>query len=238
MAAHPFHTPDSTLETDHPELAAWLGEHAGHWIVEDLVQRIMCGEIIFLSDAAEHLAEGIEEEDLAPDGPRDAEDAAGPLARQLWRYCETAAEAWTDEHTDADRVIEAFESLAERGIACGVFTDFEDLELDESDPGGVIIWVNEWENLDPRERRDLTITFAGLDQPDETIGRELVDALRGAGLEPGEPQDETVTVPVVWKWHVGRDAAVEEAFFDELDGLENDFGELTEEDDEGGRPVR
>lgn len=212
MASHPFHTPDSTLGTDHPELAAWLSEHARNGVIEDLAHRILCGDIIFVSEAEEHFLEGVENEGLLPDGVDDAADIAGPLVGQIWRWCETTAQDWAGEHTDVDRVIEAFENLAERGIAAGVFVDFADLELDETFPGGVVIWVNEWENLDPRERCDLTITFAGLAEPDGTIGRALVEALREAGLEPEEPEDETVTVPVVWKWHVGRDAAVEEAW--------------------------
>ncbi|AGF73258.1 hypothetical protein [Corynebacterium halotolerans] len=200
---HPFHTPDSTLDDD---LAGWLGEHADHRVFDELARRILCGDIVFPADAGELLAEALGDEGLLPAGVTDSAAVAGPVAEQIWRHCETTAEAWADEHTDADRVIEAFESLAERGIVAGVFVDFTDLELTDEYPGGVLIWVDEWGNLDPYERRDLSIQFTGLGEADEMIGRALVDALRAAGLEPAEPLDDVVTVPVVWKWHVGRDS--------------------------------
>lgn len=217
---HLFHTPDSTLDDD---LAAWLGAHAGHPVFTELGRRILCGDIVFLNDAGELLAEALGDEGLLPVGVEDPALVAVPVAEQIWRHCEATAEAWADEHTDADRVIEAFESLAERGIVAGVFVDFADLELTDEYPGGVLIWVNEWENLDPRERRDLSIQFTGLGESDEIIGRALVDALRAAGLEPAEPADDVVTVPVVWKWHVGRDGiGVEELDWDDVD---DEFGD-------------
>lgn len=146
--------------------------------------------------------------DLDPDAPEDTDDPdadleelAEELATRVWRECREIAQAWDDETTDADRVLTALAALMERRIAAGVFADWADLEPRER--GGVLIWVNEWENLSHEEQRPLSIGYVAYDEAtDGEIASDLVAALRDAGLEPGEPADGTVTVPVLWRWHV------------------------------------
>ena len=146
--------------------------------------------------------------DLDPDAPEDTDDPdadleelAEELATHVWRECREIAQAWDGETTDADRVLTAFVALEERRIAVGLFTDWSDIEPRAR--GGVLIWVNEWENLSHDEQRPLRIGYVAYDEAtDAEIASDLVAALRDAGLDPSEPADGTVTVPVLWRWHV------------------------------------
>lgn len=146
--------------------------------------------------------------DLDPDAPEDTDDPdadleelAEELAAHVWQNCREIAQAWDDETTDADRVLTAFSALQERRIAVGMFTDWADIEPRER--GGVLVWVNDWENLSHEEQRPLRIGYVAYDEAtDAEIASDLVAALRDAGLEPSEPAEGSVTVPVLWRWHV------------------------------------
>lgn len=146
--------------------------------------------------------------DLAPDAPEDTDDPdadleelAEELAAHVWQNCREIAQTWDNETTDADRVLTAFSALQERRIAAGMFTDWADIEPRER--GGVLIWVNDWENLSHEEQRPLRIGYVAYDEAtDAEIASDLVAALRDAGLEPSEPAEGSVTVPVLWRWHV------------------------------------
>lgn len=131
----------------------------------------------------------------------DLDDLATELAEYVWAGCREAARAWDGETTDADRLLAAFEALADNDIAAGLYMDWADMPTEGR--GGVLVWVNAWENLSPDSEADLRITYTAFEgHSDAEIASDLVAALRDAGLKPGEPADNSVVVPVWWRWHV------------------------------------
>lgn len=165
--------------------------------LDDVRERIMTGDIDELEDAVDLIIEGLE-------GTEDEieEDAAEQLATRIWAECAQTAEEWAEDTTDVDKVMTAFEALAEKDIVVGLYTDWPSLELSDEDRGGVLVWVNEWENLSHEEVRSLRIGYMGMAEDDDTIGAELVEALTEAGLKPEPPAESLVAVPVLWRWHV------------------------------------
>lgn len=189
-------------DTPHPTVAAILADDEARDVLEDVSLRVLNGDLTDPSEAGELLYEGLDDVDLLPEDEREAMSALVVLTAQLWIEAHATAEAWADEHTDVDRVVEAFTALDNQGIETGWFTDWPSLELAEDARGGVLIWVNAWEDLSHAETRDLTITFVGQQASDEEVGADLVAALRAAGLQPGEPDNGQVVVPVLWRHHV------------------------------------
>ena len=200
-----------------PDAAALLTAEENADVIADLRQRILMGDMGNLEEAEEYLLEALEDAD---------EDAtpADEVVRHLWTECHHLAQQWEDEQTDVDRLMDAFEHLVDQDISCGLFTDWASLELTDEDKGGVLVWVNAWEDLSHEEPRDLIIGYTGTGASDEEVGDALVAALRAQGLEPQEPVDSSVRVPVLWRWPVDDPADLEGDELEDLDDFEDEEG--------------
>lgn len=145
--------------------------------------------------------------DLDHDDPRDSDDAdveldelSEELAEFLWVQARETAEEWADAATDADALLEAFETLGAHGIEHDLFGDGS---FDSGDRGAVLVAEDAWRGLSHEEERPLVISFtAHGDASAGEVGSDLVAALRDVGLKPSEPAGGAVTVPVLWRWHV------------------------------------
>lgn len=180
-----------------PAAQTFLAHDDLTWVVDDLRQRIMTGDLVDLEEAVELLVESASDEDHELD-----DEVAEELVTHLWRECHQTAHAWADQITDVDRVIAVLEALAESDVKVGLYTDWADLELTDQDPGGVLVWVNEWENLSWTASSDLRISYQGREATDAELAAGLIEGLDAAGLTPSAPADGHVSVPVVWRWHV------------------------------------
>lgn len=169
-------------------------------VIEDLHQRMLTGSMLDPDEAEEFMAEGLEDTAAAPEDEEELEEVTAELSRALARDCGSLWRSWEGQETDVRRLFRAFNTLIDdKDISCGLFTDWPSLELTDEERGGVLVWVNAWEDLSPFEERELMIGYVGQTASDEEVGRDLFDALVGAGLRPQEPVDGSVIVPVLWR---------------------------------------
>ncbi|MGA4508082.1 DUF6891 domain-containing protein [Propionibacteriaceae bacterium G1746] len=208
-----------------PQAQAFLDNSDVDWVIDEVRQRIMTGDLDDLDVTADLLLEGAEQEDASLD-----DETAEELTTHLWAESLDTAEEWADRTTDVDRVMAAFESLVEQDISVGVFVDWPEMELQDDDRGGVVIWVNEWERMSWTETTEIAIHFAGVTSSDAEIGQALFDALTAAGLKPGAPQDGSLALPVLWQWHVSDPDDEDFDDEEEFDDADPDNDDLANKD--------
>ncbi|OYN89488.1 DUF6891 domain-containing protein [Parenemella sanctibonifatiensis] len=167
-------------------------------LMEEARQRILTGEADELEDVEAFLAGGL----TGAGAPADEDSDPDDLAAQLWSECYELASEWEDLQTDVDRLADAFEILEDSGVQCRLFSNWDDVTITARHRGAVLVSADAWRRLSPEERRPLTLTWTGGCASDRQVAKQILTALEMAGLQPTQRGDDTLTVPVLWRWHV------------------------------------
>lgn len=146
------------------------------------------------------------EEDMEEPDEDEQEVMSDRFVRAVWNDTAEKARAWAGETTDVDRLRAAFDRMREQNIVVAEFSDWGDMEDDESHLGAAMTSVYEIERIELGPVR-LSVAFRSLAGRTRELCDAVLAALTEQGLSPqleGDKDDEVgvVTLDLVWHPHV------------------------------------
>lgn len=188
------------------------GLHKDMWVIRDIYDRILTGELLDPADACELLHLHLEDGELnnLPTGLAsafevDTDESVEMVVRSLWNAAHDTALAWNAEYTDTDRFYEALMALGDDSmIDVMLFSSLFDSDPRPGQRGVVAIAADAWRYFNDSAPAPITVLVDSR-QPEVLISEislETAEVFEAAGLAATVNADLTLTITAQWRHHV------------------------------------